>query len=141
MSHVWRIENKYQIGLYNARLPVGMSIPSGARSVDYALFEELKISLWTSERQPSPDSDQKLGDWWRKIYDDYKSEPWQFGFSSLKQLKHWVHKKKARQLLSKWGLKAVRYNVSNNHFKRGETQAVFMKCCSIKLEERNLGEL
>lgn len=82
------------------------------------------------EKHPSPWDDSSTSRWWDTNYDNKHNL--HFGFTSIAQLKMWLHQADRRQLLEDEGFTINVYTLTNNEATKndyilGDTQAIFNK--------------
>ena len=111
MQRVYRLETLEGVGVYTAREihPMLTSI----------LNEYVELP-----NHPGPFTDKGLKNIFFKC-DELLA--FNFGFSSLRQLKDWFFHREDRQLISECGIVCAVYEVEDEHFHLGERQCVFKK--------------
>jgi hypothetical protein len=89
------------------------------RSSDYAQCE-----LHERTRHPMPYNDSLLNNFWGDLDEDFELEHFYFGFTSIEQLKFWIHNDEDRTAIDKEGLVV---SVFWAEVYAGDTQCVYLK--------------
>lgn len=106
MKLIYRIEDALGKGMY-----CGTDCP-----VKYMMQEE---------RHPPPYQDIRLRDIWETLYEQSRQRDFQFGFSSLDQLRSWIYREEWRDALNAAGFKVYVYAAKEYYL--GDTQAIMIK--------------
>lgn len=119
MAKLFRIENAAREGMYYA----GCGCAEDMQPYAYD---------GASMRHPKPEDDSALVEAIRlkNLPHNDTCSGWgayHYGFSSIDQLKMWVHRASWRQDLDGEGFKLSIYEVADEHFAAGDTQAVVLK--------------
>ena len=111
MQRVYRLETLEGVGVYMAR-------------EIYPMLARIINEYVDRSNHPGPFTDK----WLKNIFfqcDDLLE--FNFGFSSLRQLKDWFFHREDRQLISECGIVCAVYEAEDEHFHLGERQCVFKK--------------
>jgi len=120
---VWRVEHRDngRIGMYNKEYHAFINATEG------------DCDATATEKHPSPMTDDPLGFW-----DLGNSCEWNFGFSSLAQMRNWIYKAKWRRNLAKLDFVLACYEVDAEHFRRSNFQAIFWFDMAERIEVRDV---
>ena len=134
MAYVWRVETEQEcVGLYRAKDADGRWAVLAA---DEACGS--KVSLLS---HPGPLNDDGLVDAWTCILETEGYHDWRFGFMSLDQYQDWCclpeHRKALAEFRTGRGERLVlrRYEVPDDAFAGGDTQAVFRVTDAVPVED------
>ena len=111
MKTIYRLETPEGVGVYTAREL-------------YPMLCRVLSEYCELPNHPGPFTDKRLKNLflqWGELL------AFNFGFSSLRQLKDWFFNREDRQLISECGIVCVVYEVEDGHFHEGEKQCVFKK--------------
>lgn len=116
MRYIWRVEGTDGRGMYM----------NGA-------FR--RVTDWCEDdaAHPGPLEDMALGFREKRNPDD-----WYFGFATLKQVRKWIFKKKWRKGLHEEEMLLVKFEVPDEFFARGESQAIFVRWRARIVEKRRV---
>lgn len=111
MQRVYRLETPEGVGVYTAR-------------EIYPMLTRILNEYVELPNHPGPFTDKGLKNLFLQ-YDELFA--FNFGFSSLRQLKDWFFNREDRQLIAECGIVCAVYEVEDEHFHLGERQCVFKK--------------
>lgn len=111
MQRVYRLETLEGVGVYTAR-------------EIYPMLTRILNEYVELPNHPGPFTDKGLRNIFFKC-DEFLA--FNFGFSSLRQLRDWFSNREDRQLIAECGINCVVYEVEDEHFHLGERQCVFKK--------------
>ena len=118
MQRVYRLETLEGVGVYKAR-------------EIYPMLARILNDYVDLPNHPCPFTDKGLRN--SSFRFDELLE-FNFGFSSLSQLRDWFFHRADRQLISECGVVCAVYEVEDEHFHLGEKQCVFKKSHAKKVE-------
>jgi hypothetical protein len=90
----------------------------------YRCSEYAQCELHERTRHPMPYYDSLLNNFWGDLDEDFELEHFYFGFTSIEQLKFWIHNDKDRTAIDKEGLVV---SVFWAEVYAGDTQCVYLK--------------
>ena len=111
MQRVYRLETLEGVGVYTAR-------------EIYPMLTRILNEYVDLPNHPGPFTDKGLRTSSFRIGELLE---FNFGFSSLRQLRDWFSHRGDRQLISECGIVCAVYEVEDEHFHLGERQCVFKK--------------
>lgn len=111
MQRVYRLETLEGVGVYTAR-------------EIYPMLTRILNDYVGLPNHPGPFTDKGLRNSSFRIGELLE---FNFGFSSLRQLRDWFFLREDRQLISECGIVCAVYEVEDGHFHLGEMQCVFKK--------------
>ena len=114
MPVVYRIETPDGTGIYR-------KIPGFNR----ALWECGEDA--DTNHHPGPSQDKGLRGVWDVMESTGAYSWYQFGFSSIRQLRKWTRSHQVRAKLAEYGFRVRKYHAPSGSFIRGEHQAIFIK--------------
>ena len=118
MQRVYRLETLEGVGVYTAR-------------EIYPMLTRILNEYVSLPNHPGPFTDSGLRS---SSFRFGELLEFNFGFSSLRQLRDWFFNRADRQLISECGIVCAVYEVEDEHFHLGERQCVFKKSHAKKVE-------
>lgn len=125
---VWRMEAENGLGPYRANGSYNLSPIEKAYGEDYNIFD--------APHTPGPTKDKELQRNIRNL-SKFDYEQWYFGFAVLDHYLSWIPEANIRTRLREIGVHLVRYEVPEEFFASGDTQAIFRKDKAERVEIRD----